>query len=365
MKRRHLISTAPLVATSALMAPPLLAAPVSAETVPSATMTGSVVETHLDRWSVAKKLQTPPAMDGTVKDPVWSDARQLRGFLTPYFNDAVDEKICVKLAYDSSNLYLAFEYTAADGGAALAAAEILISPSASGNRYFRIPVTITEVDPPHVNNWGPATTLTNLQTLTNKTSQGVTAEVRVPLASMGVTGIESGAEWRSNIIVQHRMMTKPLNSWVPIRAVRSTFLGGANAPILGEVTTDGRLGSVYMGELPGQAAMWKPDDFSLAYVGFTEKAIAFRRGDIGTNASIGLAWKMADGLWEPVDGQVTTTGDTIGVSFEHPPPRRNGLYGLRVRIEQPSGTTPHKLCVVTFDRNALIAAGDALYAEAN
>lgn len=208
------------------------------------------IESYTDRWQVVSKMTEEPIVDGSLEDSVWQEIEASRDFVTAYYNEPTDGDTGVKLAYDDENLYIAVDYTDANAGASLVNFGILLSPAATGNRYYHIPVKVRNADPRYVNNWGPdIETPEHVQSETKQQDDGVTAEIAVPLDAFGVDEVASGDEWRFNVIVQHEMGTKPMSSWVPVRRSSITYTGGS-ASVRADVTEEGRLGSIFMGELP-------------------------------------------------------------------------------------------------------------------
>ncbi|MEW5899932.1 MAG: DUF5916 domain-containing protein [Acidobacteriota bacterium] len=57
------------------------------------------------------KTSTPPALDGELNDPVWAEAPSVTGFKTfiPDFGRHLSEETVAYMAYDSENLYFAFQ----------------------------------------------------------------------------------------------------------------------------------------------------------------------------------------------------------------------------------------------------------------
>lgn len=57
------------------------------------------------------KTTTPPAIDGKLDDPVWAEAPSVTGFKTfiPDFGLDISENTVAYMAYDSENLYFAFQ----------------------------------------------------------------------------------------------------------------------------------------------------------------------------------------------------------------------------------------------------------------
>ncbi len=316
-----------------------------------------------DRWSVVTRTAAPPVIDGRLDDPIWTDAAKLGGFVTPYYLDAIDGEAEVRLAYDDTALYLAISYADADGGESLTGVEILIN---NGDRGFLVPVAIRAAEPSFRNTWGPGlATVEDAETATGSVEGGVIAEMAVPFSALQAGEVDNGAEWRINIILQHAMMTRPLSSWTPIRTSTNSYNGTGAAPVQAEVTDHDRLGSVFLGALPtaGRPAPpqpYVPHNAVLRYTGFTEKVITFDRDGIGPNDLIRLEWRAPGTGWAPVQDSRPERGSRQAtIRFSHPGPIRKGLYQLKIIIERADRRDPDGFAVLTFDRLALIRAGDS------
>lgn len=316
-----------------------------------------------DRWTIATRAAAAPKIDGRLDDPIWADAATIGGFVTPYYLEAIDGEAEVKLAYDDRALYLGVTYADPDGAKSLAAVEILINNGSAG---FRLPVRIHRPAVEFRNTWGPGLTdVTGATVATGTVTGGVTAEIAVPFTRLGGPEIGRGDEWRINVILQHAMMTRPLSSWTPLRTATNSYNGNGTAPVRAEVTEHDRLGSVFLGALPaaGRPAPPQPypiKDARLTYAGFTEKVIGFDRAGIGPDDVVRLEWKAPGAGWAPVrDPRPERESRQLTVRFGHPGPVRKGLYQLKIIIERGDRRQPDGLAVLTFDRLALIRAGDS------
>jgi hypothetical protein len=315
-----------------------------------------------DRWAVAPKAAAPPTVDGQLDEPVWREAAVLQDFRIPYFTTPAEESVSVKVAYDDDAVYFGLSYSQPAGALSLTGFEILLSPSSDGGSYFRVPVVARAVKPPYNNNWGnDITTVDDAVIATKIEGTGVTAEVEVPLSSLGGPDVTTGSEWRVNVLAQHEMMTAPLSSWLPIRRSVNMYSGGG-AVVQAEVTAEALLGSLYLNQLPGGASAWSPRDVQLEYTGFTEKTLSFYRGSMDPRDQLSLRWKSVAEPWVDISaGPPSVSGDRMSVSFSHPAPASNGLCQLQVIAQSPGARGPVNLTQLTFDRDSLIHAGDRHY----
>lgn len=323
------------------------------------------VSSHIDKWSIVSETEDAPEIDGMLDDPVWEEANNLTDFATAYANEILADEAAVKLAYDEDNLYIGIDYQSEEEEETLVNVDLILSPANHGEEYFRIPVEIRDIDKPFVNNWGPAqNTVPNVQTETQITDGHVTAEVMIPLDSLGVDEVTAGEEWRFNAIAQHELGTTPLSSWVPIRTSFYNDTGLDTISFTGKVTDEGRVGSLFMGALPEEEGaapiVWDPEQLSLLYTGFTEKQLTFEYEQDIDEVDIQLKWKTPSGNWESLnDVQINKEDNQFQVDFQHPEPLENGQYDLQVVMDQGGSQIGHS--IVTFDRHGLIKAGDETF----
>ncbi len=329
---------------------------------------GEVISSHLNKWGVIPKISQGPKIDGSLDDAVWKTINSLSGFVTIYHNESVEADTKVKFAYDEERLYIGLDYTSKDKVTSLVNFDVILSPSATGEQYFRIPLKVRNITPEYVNNWGPNLEIPqDIQTKIQSTDRNMTAEITVPLNSLGVEKVTSGDEWRFNAIVQHEMGTKPLSSWVPIRTSSIHYTGNNNATFYANVTDEDRLGSMYMGSLPNNEResdspiLWEPQQFSLKYKGITDKVLSFKRKDLNPKkTTIQLNWKSPSSRWQQIhDFQIDMEKELLKVAFQHPKPVENGLYQLQMVINREGKKT--RYMIVSFDRHSLISAGETLF----
>lgn len=318
----------------------------------------------LDRWTVATRTASAPQIDGRLDDEIWADAATLSGFVTPYYLDAIDGDASVKLAFDDAALYLGISYTDSDDAASLVGIEVVIG-NAAGD-YFRVPIQVRTVEPRFGNELGPDLTVVEEAESVSTTADGaVITEVAVPFAALAGR-MSDGDEWRINVILQHEMMSRPLSSWTPIRTTTNHHNGfGSSERVQLEVTNQDRLGSMFLGALPAGDRPEPPEPFDpqnarLSYASFTEKVISFDRNGIGPNDVVRLEWKAPGEKWAAVQNpRPERDGRQLTIRFGHSGPVRKGLYQLKIIIERGDKREPDGLAVITFDRLALIRAGDS------
>ncbi len=329
----------------------------------------SIIECYLDKWAIAKKVEIGPEIDGILDDLAWIDVDSLSNFVTPYFNEPSGAHSDVKLVYDDEKIYIGIDYRNVEGKDSLCNLDIIISPTNYSTKYFYIPVKVKDIDTRYSNNWGSnIERLENVQTEVRKNDGRVTVEVAIPFSLMGIDKILDGDEWRLNVIAQHEMETEPLISWIPIRKSSIHYTGSGASNVYGNITDEGRLGSIFMECLPRDimSTPWKPEDFTLEYKGFTEKKISFKQSNIkSNNMDIRLRWKAPNEKWVYInDFTIENIGDRYEILFKHPKALKNGLYQLQIIIED-NNKEDVKSCIATFDRHGMIHAGDNLYANKN
>lgn len=367
MRRRQFIASAPMVGlTPYVDRLPLFGHTGRTEAAtPEAATTD--VELTVDRWSVVPQVSSAPKLDGTLNDPAWQRSRPLDGFRTFYVHDRTTDEATVRLLHDGQRLYLGVRYAAEDAGASVVNFEALMSPHSVGGPFFRIPIAVRRVTPSYSNSWGPGVeSPSDLPVATKQGVDAVTATAAIPFAAMGIDNVPAGTQWRFNLIVQHEMMTKPYSSWMPVRTSLNNYSGGNTASVQAEVTDEGRLGTIFLGKLPpadgGEPVdYWLPEEPVLKYLSYTEKELSFALAESGSGARIGLDWRTPTTDWEPVTNlRVEPVQARMKLTFEHPGPLDRGTYELRILVNLGSST---KLGIVSFDRNGMIRAGDAMFAN--
>lgn len=332
-----------------------------------------IIKTYTDKWAVIPKVDNGPKIDGKLDDVAWQNIDGLSNFVTAYYNEPDKSNIEAKLAYDRESLYIALEYPVDHDDDSLANFHILISPNADGEKYFCAPIKIKDLETPYVNNWGPnIQVLNNMQAIVSENEKSITAEVAIPLRELGIDEVGLGDEWRLNIIAQYEMGTKPLSAWIPIRTSSMHYTGGNASNAYANVTDEGRLGSIFMGQLPADGnsvktiVPWEPQELTFEYRSFTEKELSFKRFDMNPKKTdIHLSWKALSEDWQPIENfKVKKDKERLNITFEHPKPLYNGLYQLQLVIDRENKNQIRSF-IITFDRHSLIHAGEKLYSNLN
>lgn len=186
------------------------------------------------------KVTTPPAIDGTLNDPIWQTAPPVRLVLTETGQPSTKETI-LRMCWDDDNLYISYacededvwnDYTEHDDPIYnQEVCEAFLCPTCDLNKYFEINVSPRNVVfdaiivPPSAPtgktdlSWtceGLRTVVTVDGTLDCRTDKdrGWTAQMAIPFESLATPIPTPGDQWRGNL---YRIERNPLEyqAWSP------------------------------------------------------------------------------------------------------------------------------------------------------
>ncbi len=329
---------------------------------------------HVDRWARVPLWSDGPSIDGTLSDAAWATAAVLSGFRTTFRDELVEDGPTYRLGRTATHLYVGGEFTASERET-LALVEILVSTSGEGpdHQVVTVPVspereTETEWDRAFQPRDQPARTdVDNYQVATDRddANDRFSVEVAIPFASLGSSPTE-GDEWRVNVIHVHNVNTVPLRSWYPIRTARYMDRSGGKVTWSGNVTDQGRLGSLLF-DAPAEGNLGDPGNWQLTTTGFDSKTLTFTATPTGHSrlrklysprvTPMQIAWKEADGPWLPLEIDQSADDDVVTLSFQHPAPRIAASYQLRVTADHDG--SQQVVTILSFDREDLVRAGAA------
>ncbi|MBP1991973.1 S-layer homology domain-containing protein [Paenibacillus eucommiae] len=333
------------------------------------------ITAYSDRWSVVPKLTQTPVIDGALSAGEWDGIRSLANFVNFFTNLEADPATEVKLAYSDTHVYFAVrgKKAVANEAPELEGFEIVIRPDPAQESYYRIPVTIANTNGKKLaSELGPTLGLDarKAENVVVQTVQGAnawTAEIAVPIGSLGIQQMASGKEWGLNII-RYRPDLSPASSWVPIRNASFTDKEYPNTYMTyAAVTEQGRMGRLFFDELPNQlAGTWpgtdvvslEPEDLNLKYNHFSEKTLSFTNTVYTPNTQVQLNWKMPSGRVVPIEqAALSIQGDRVEIRFTHPGMVETGLYQLELILKEEIEDTAW-MTVVSIDNEHVIAAGE-------
>lgn len=324
------------------------------------------VKAFANKWAILPEWSQAPVIDGALDEAMWAGAAQLEDFRTAYAYESAFGSAAYQAAYDSANIYIGGTFTLEEMEA-LARVEIVISPGTSGTFHYVAGIPISP-NRALTTEWyrviAPADTpqrvdLTGLVTATaeNETEGTFSLEAAIPFASLGMSAVSAGDEWRMNVIHVHNVNTKPLSSWMPIRNSRYMDQSGGAVAYSANVVDQGRLGSVFFKRLP-EGERWTPGNWKLNFSGYTRKQLSFAQ-TAPNRSEYRLEWIGPVGDWQELSGvDASTNGTMVELSFDHPEPRRDGMYQLRLTAyaDDPDDALT---ALFSFDREQLIEAGTA------
>lgn len=349
------------------------------------------VRLFANKWAIMAKAPAAPQMDGNIEESEWGQSAEIDGFVTAFHNEPVKRDTRVRLMVDTEQLYIALESeqgceTAVDAESVF----VLLGTPSDKDIYYSISVDVTKGRHPYAigyNNWTGAELRDRRQkfvhlgkeegvrTVVSKRADGSwSAEISVPLVSLGEPDLRSGAEWRLNVIRYFGPdATEPLSSWVPIRT-GTIRMEDVRRPLEERlfrlelyVANEGRLGTVFVerpsGNPPGvrTPTEWKLSTTlaTLLYRGNSEKTLSFRSRDLsGVDPShLSIAWIDPLGRKTVLDSTNLRHKEAeYTLDFVHPDAREDGLYQIRLILGE--GAVQSRFAAFVFDRYDLIAAGE-------
>lgn len=366
MKRRTLLALSPVAAAPFIAADGLSTLTPTASAVPPSSSVSA--EIHLNRWAVVPKVPRPPVLSGRLDDPLWQRAALLDDFRVMFTHAPIDTELTGHLLYGEDALHVGIRWAAdAESWGTLTVVDLLVATGSDGWSYHHIPIQISETDRAHPKNYGPGGTLVEglepVRSIDAATGT-VTAEVTIPFDRIGNPTSGQDTEWRVNLLAQHRMQTRPMSSWTPVRRGTDLYSGGAHL-VRSFVANEDCLGSIHLagGWIDPTAGTQLVDpaaEVTLTWVSFTEKELVIPSSALPGRPRFTVEWKAPGAPWQAVDTAPRTRGDQIVVPITHQPPLTNGIHQIRLTSRRPDsgrGTVPRT--VITTDRDALIRAGIA------
>lgn len=337
------------------------------------------IDYHADKWAIASRWSSTPAIDGHLSESAWDGAALLDNFRDAYEGEGLPHTVQYKVAYDDHYLYIGGKMDEAEAST-LASIEILLSPAAQGDEHYALRLIVDPTDGSTTDTvWSPHSsdhTLNPGRTLLTGIDYSITAsdgytfvEAAVPLSAVAAEGVVLGTEWRMNIVHIHEAFARPLTSWVPIRSATNWDRYGNGGRLYAGVVNQGRMGSLFFGRIadrfvpeiegsPADAIEWTPEPGLLAYYEFTKKKFAFDySGATIPSGNFRLFWKSPDRPWEavPIDA-VARTGSRYDIAFTHSEPYVEGIYQLRI-VALPSSSAEALAATLAFDKESMIASG--------
>jgi hypothetical protein len=331
-----------------------------------------IVASQADRWSIVPRIGEAPRIDGSLDEAAWSEAARMSGFRSFYANEptGVQTDTEIRLACDDRHLFIGIiGFAGSDGHPAAEKIDILLSTPDQPDRYYNIPIEISRGPRDFTAAYGPGmmSPHTPVISAVRKERDHWTAEAAVPIASMGMGGeLPAGAEWRINVVRYYGIAApRPSSSLIPVRHSSITDLGkpdeGYSMRI--DLLQEGRMGSLYWQRPPlpdnaQQVGRWTPERAILTYGSFTEKLLHVEPDEISDCFSLNMMWRTPSNKQIEISEFEFVPAAGI-IAFTHPKPLEPGLYQLQITVAD--NTQAAKMAVLTFDREALIDAGESLY----
>lgn len=326
------------------------------------------VQSYADRWAVVPQGQAGPTVDG-VLEPLWQTAFHADGFVSMYDNVPVEADTELSLMYDRDNLYVALKGYAAPGGGTpeTERVELLLEPGSVTDAVYRLAVPIVSGGRPVKTDWGGAVTeLAGAEVKVLPGSGAWTMEARIPIRSLGIEAVAPGDRLLFNAVRYYGINSEPFSSWVPIRSSYISDQGADSYALVAHVLNQGRLAPLYFSGTPplegvsgSRTEAWHPEGAKLLYKDTQTKQFRMQGNAIHAGTELHLYWISPDGVTAQLEPPTIEklNGETA-VTFTHPKPMLRGLYRLVAGFRQANGA--YNYFELSFDRDALLAAGDRL-----
>ncbi|MDF2720042.1 MAG: Carbohydrate family 9 binding domain-like, partial [Paenibacillus sp.] len=287
-----------------------------------------IVASQADRWSIVPRIGEAPRIDGSLDEAAWSEAARMSGFRSFYANEptGVQTDTEIRLACDDRHLFIGIiGFAGSDGHPAAEKIDILLSTPDQPDRYYNIPIEISRGPRDFTAAYGPG-----------------------------------------NVVRYYGIAApRPSSSLIPVRHSSITDLGkpdeGYSMRI--DLLQEGRMGSLYWQRPPlpdnaQQVGRWTPERAILTYGSFTEKLLHVEPDEISDCFSLNMMWRTPSNKQIEISEFEFVPAAGI-IAFTHPKPLEPGLYQLQITVAD--NTQAAKMAVLTFDREALIDAGESLY----
>lgn len=328
---------------------------------------GSEVLSYTDRIAVVPQAGAGPIVDGSL-EPLWQSAYRADGFVTMFDNRPAGSDTKLYMVYDEANLYLGLEGLYEQPGTApdTEIVEVLLSPGTVSADVYRLTITIARGERPIRSNWGLA--VKELQGAAVQIGRGTgswTAEVKVPFQSLGKAKPTEGEKWSFNVMRYYGINSQPFSSWAPIRSSYLVDQGSSSISLVSHVLNESRMAPLYFANTPplhgvpgSRTGLWEPQDGKLAYIDYTTKQWSMDGNAIHNGTEVHLTWISPDGVATRLEPPaIEKRGGRTHLTFSHPKPLTAGQYRLQTGFRQGNGI--YHYFELSFDRNALIAAGNA------
>jgi len=305
-------------------------------------------------------------LDGALGDSNWGDPLW-PAFTTLFALDTVGE-VSGYLCHDDTAVYVGIRATGARAAVA-SQLSVIVRAGVTGS-HRAVTVQLRSDTPRPTFTWGGTTTAITGHSSKFKVSDDLTtAEVAIPLSQLGITGDPAGKVLGVNIVLDHQDNTLGTVTSNPIRTSYINFTGGATAANMTGLVDEDRTAMVHLGSIPpladgrAEPALAAPT-LVMTYEDFTHKTVQVDLEQATVADEVTLSWRAPGQDWAalgaPARAKAVRGGFTVPV--EHPAPTAPGQYEMKVEVRSRTGDD--QLVVATFDRDALILAGNRLPANA-
>lgn len=324
------------------------------------------VHIRTDKWAIMPDSGSSPApvIDAELDEPIWDEAAEISGFTTAYTNEPAENSPVYKLALGADHLYIG-GYVESEEGQSLAFVQLVLSLPQQEDRLYMARIPVSASDRMNAFDVGVGAAepvyLSDVSTAVYEGLEQFVLEAAIPLSSLGSPELADEDELRLNVIHAYNINTRPMISWVPVR--QAIYHDTKDKVRLqASIADQNRLGSVFIGR-PGEpyAEAWTAANAQLAYVGFQAKHLSFQQPASGS-FTYRVRWQSPQQAWQELSVTSQSAEDgRVTIALEHPAPLPFGLYRLELVAEAAADSMNRYYAQLVFDREDLIAAGNAAY----
>lgn len=302
---------------------------------------------------------TAITVDTPLDDPRWGVP--VSEHTTSFFDFAVTDPVATHVVHTDTELLIGLTISGAAAQTATYASCVIRGETGG---FRSVTVALNEATVPFTHQWGgivrPIVDPTHRVAAAADT---ITCVIAVPLADLSITGDPAGQAVRLNVVIDHDDMSAPATSVAPVRTSSNWYLGGDAAPIRTHIVDEDRAALVFLTAPAAVDRSSRPAAVSplaaatLEYLSFARKRLHWQHSDHTRVDGFDLWWHSPH--QEPVQVEADVSAARwFSVEFDHPAPLTPGLYAIEVVSRSRTGDDLRSF--VTFDRDALIAAGDLL-----
>lgn len=307
----------------------------------------------MQRWGIARTTSAVPTDDGGLPQSAWEEAQDLGPLSTFFYIEEIDGSQVRALA-GSDMLHLQMRIPA--DVPTPSRVEFLLAPSEYGHTYFTTGVDVQQGPEQPVGQWGGTDEQLSPDPVVRTDSDGVVVEVGIEYSAVD-DALSAGDEWRLNVLVLFGINEHPALSWSPVYSSKYRDEGNGTLFYQAPVAEEGRLGSIFLHQLPdAERQFWAPQ-VQLTYTDFLTKQVVASLPEGAADLAIdSVRWKEPGVPWAQADHTpVGQDDDEYTFDLSHPAATVDGSYVLELMASGDDGS--RWAAQLTIDREDLIRIG--------